>query len=122
MRTIRWVIGAALLGLCLVLIVAGALPFPFFPGTPLEGFAGRALYVLVLGAVLCMWRVLRGPTPADRAVAIDILGVLVVGFCAVAAMATGSDWYLDIGIAWALQSFIGSLALAKYLEGRSFDA
>jgi len=33
----------------------------------------------------------------------------------------GRDVYIDIGIAWGLQSFIGTLALAKYLEGRSFD-
>jgi multicomponent Na+:H+ antiporter subunit F len=31
------------------------------------------------------------------------------------------DWYLNIAIAWALLSFIGTLALAKYLEGRGFD-
>ena len=26
-----------------------------------------------------------------------------------------------IGIAWALQSFIGIMALSKYLEGKDFD-
>jgi multicomponent Na+:H+ antiporter subunit F len=64
--------------------------------------------------------VLRGPTPADRIVAIDILGILIVGFCAILGIPTGRDWYIDIGIAWALQSFISVLALAKYLEGRNF--
>ncbi|MBN1844773.1 MAG: hypothetical protein JW810_03755, partial [Sedimentisphaerales bacterium] len=28
--------------------------------------------------------------------------------------------YITIGLAWALLSFIGTVALAKYLEGRSF--
>jgi multicomponent Na+:H+ antiporter subunit F len=28
---------------------------------------------------------------------------------------------MNIGISWALLSFIGTLALAKYLEGRGFD-
>jgi len=64
---------------------------------------------------------LRGPSSADRAVAIDILGILVLGFCAILGVATGRSWYIDIGIAWALQSFISTLALAKYLEGRDFD-
>ncbi len=77
--------------------------------------------VLFFCAVLCLWRILRGPTPADRAVAIDILGILVLGFCAILGIPTGRDWYIDIGIAWALQSFISTLALAKYLEGRNFD-
>jgi multicomponent Na+:H+ antiporter subunit F len=31
------------------------------------------------------------------------------------------DLYMNIGISWALLNFIGTLALAKYLEGRGFD-
>jgi multicomponent Na+:H+ antiporter subunit F len=49
------------------------------------------------------------------------MGILIVGFCAILSIPTGRDWYIDIAIAWALQSFIGALALAKYLEGRGFD-
>lgn len=122
MKYLRWCIGAALLLVGLVLIATGALAFSFFPGSQHARIVGVALYLLVLGAAMCLYRVFRGPTAADRIVAIDIFGILIVGFCAVAAVATEHDWYLDIGIAWALQSFIGSLALAKYLEGRSFDA
>jgi multicomponent Na+:H+ antiporter subunit F len=84
-------------------------------------FATRAFYVIILAAFLCLFRVLRGPTPADRLVAIDIFGVLIVGCCAIFTVGTGQSWYLDIGIAWALMSFIGALALAKYLEGRPLD-
>jgi multicomponent Na+:H+ antiporter subunit F len=54
-------------------------------------------------------------------VAIDILGILIVGFCAILSIPTGRTWYIDIGIAWALQSFIGTIALAKYIEGRNLD-
>lgn len=81
----------------------------------------RALGILLLATVLCLVRIMRGPTPADRIVAIDILGILIVGLCAVLAAVTQRSWYIDIGMVWALQSFIGSLALAKYLEGRSYD-
>jgi multicomponent Na+:H+ antiporter subunit F len=122
MKFVRWSIGAVFWAAVLVLIATGAPAFPFFPGSQYARIVGLALYLLVLGAAMCLYRVFRGPTAADRIVAIDIFGILIVGFCAVAAVATDRDWYLDIGIAWALQSFIGSLALAKYLEGRSFDA
>lgn len=71
--------------------------------------------------MLCLWRILRGPTAPDRAVAIDMLGILIVGFCAILSLPTGRDWYINIGIAWALQSFIGIMALAKHLEGKDFD-
>ena len=77
---------------------------------------------LTLGAFLVLWRAIAGPTPADRTVSVDILGILMVGFCAVLTVATGQDLYMIVGLAWALLAFVGSLALAKYLEGRSFDA
>ena len=66
-------------------------------------------------------RIARGPTAPDRTVAIDILGIVVVGFCALMAIVTGKDFYMNIAITWALLSFIGTIALSKYLEGRGFD-
>ena len=80
-----------------------------------------AFLVLTFAALLCLYRVGRGPTPPDRTVAIDILGTLVVGFACLYALLTGQDFYMNIAIAWALISFVGTIALAKYLEGRSFD-
>ena len=77
---------------------------------------------LTLGALLCLDRIGRGPTAPDRTVAIDILGTLMVGFCCVMAVATGQDYYLTVAIAWSLTNFIGTLSLAKYLEGRCYDA
>lgn len=70
---------------------------------------------------LCLYRIGRGPTVPDRTVAIDILGIVVVGFCAIMALVTKKDFYLNIALAWALLSFIGTIALAKFLEGRNFD-
>jgi multicomponent Na+:H+ antiporter subunit F len=84
-------------------------------------FLSRVFFILIVCFGICLVRLALGPTPADRAVAVDTLGVLIVGFCAVLSIPTGRSWYIDIAIAWALQSFIGALALAKYLEGRGFD-
>jgi multicomponent Na+:H+ antiporter subunit F len=86
-----------------------------------HGFLRRAIFILILCSVLCLYRIIKGPTPPDRIVSIDMFGILIVGFCAVLSITTGRGWYVDIGIAWALQSFISTLALAKYLEGRDFD-
>ncbi|MBS3791786.1 MAG: cation:proton antiporter [Candidatus Bipolaricaulota bacterium] len=80
-----------------------------------------ALSLLTLSAFLCLFRIGSGPTPADRMVAIDILGILVVGFCALFAVITDRAFYLNIALAWGLLSFIGTTALAKYLEGKKFD-
>lgn len=79
------------------------------------------LGVLLLCCFLCLYRIARGPTAPDRTVAIDILGIVIVGFCALLAVITGKDFYINLAITWALLSFIGTVALAKYLEGRGFD-
>jgi multicomponent Na+:H+ antiporter subunit F len=118
MRRLRW-----LIGLVTIIIILAVIIFYHIPSL-LEWqsvLLKRVFFVLFLCGLFCLWRILRGPTPADRAVAIDILGILVLGFCAILGIPTGRDWYIDIGIAWALQSFISTLALAKCLEGRNFD-
>jgi multicomponent Na+:H+ antiporter subunit F len=84
-------------------------------------FLDWALVVLLFSSFLCLYRIARGPTVPDRAVALDILGTLIVGFCCVYGLQRGRDFYMNIAIAWALLSFIGTIALAKYLEGRTFD-
>jgi len=81
-----------------------------------------SLWVLMLCSALCIYRIGRGPSAPDRTVAIDILGTLVVGFCCLTAVWQGQDYYMNIAIAWALISFVGTLALAKRLEGRTYDA
>jgi multicomponent Na+:H+ antiporter subunit F len=76
---------------------------------------------LVACCAMCLVRIGLGPTAPDRMVAIDILGIVVVGFAALLFASTGREYILVVAIAWALLSFIATLALAKHLEGREFD-
>jgi len=77
--------------------------------------------ILIVCCFLCLYRIGRGPTAPDRTVAIDILGIVVVGFCALFAIITGKDFYMNVAIAWSLLSFIGTIALAKHIGGKGFD-
>jgi multicomponent Na+:H+ antiporter subunit F len=117
-RRSRWLLGFAVIVSLVALIFTTPLPSVLRWQSP---FLARIFLWLVISALLCLWRVLRGPTAPDRAVAIDMLGILIVGLCAVLSIPTGRDWYIDIGIAWALQSFIGIMALSKSMEGKDFD-
>jgi multicomponent Na+:H+ antiporter subunit F len=49
------------------------------------------------------------------------LGIVIVGFCGLLGLQTGKDFYINVAMAWALLSFVGTIALAKFLEGRTFD-
>lgn len=71
--------------------------------------------VLLLCCALCLYRIGRGPTAPDRTVGIDILGTVVLGFCALLTLKTGQGFFLNVALVWALVSFIGTLALARHL-------
>jgi multicomponent Na+:H+ antiporter subunit F len=75
---------------------------------------------LLICSFFCLWRVAKGPTPADRIVAVDFMGIVLVGFCAVFSLFTNQAFLIDIAISLAILGFIGTLTLAKYLEGKQF--
>ncbi len=79
------------------------------------------LYVLIGLSFVCFYRVVFGPSIADRMVAIDIFGILVVGICGILVIKTGRMFLIDIAIAWIILSFIGTITLAKYLTGKNLD-
>ncbi|MCF8217678.1 MAG: hypothetical protein K9I29_03215 [Bacteroidales bacterium] len=79
------------------------------------------LYIQIALCAFCLYRIIRGPTVADRMVGIDIFGILVVGICAILAILTDRMFLIDIGIAWIILSFIGTLTLAKYLSGKKLN-
>ena len=62
-------------------------------------------------------RLARGPTLPDRVVAIDVMVASTVAGTALFAVAHGLPVLLDIAIILALVSFIGTVGIARYLEG-----
>ena len=87
----------------------------------MNDFLTILLYIQIALCAACLYRIIRGPTIPDRMVGIDIFGILVVGICGIIATSTGKSFILDIGIAWIILSFIGTLTLAKYLSGKKLN-
>ncbi|TYB31736.1 MAG: cation:proton antiporter [Candidatus Mcinerneyibacterium aminivorans] len=120
-KRLRWILGSVVLIIILYLILFYPFQILIYEKLLFIPVLKRVIFILLLSAAFCLFRIMKGPTALDRIVAIDILGILIVGLCSVLTITTGRSWYLDIGIAWALQSFIGTIALSKYMEGRDFD-
>lgn len=68
--------------------------------------------------VLCLIRLLRGSSLANRIVALDALLLVVVSGLAVQAAVTGDDTYLDAMVVAALLGFTGTGLIAKFIERR----
>ena len=82
----------------------------------------NTLFIILIGCCFaCLIRAWLGKTIPDRMVAIDIMGTLAVGMTALLALIFGRDFFIDIALAWIFLSFIGTLALAKYLAHKTLD-
>jgi multicomponent Na+:H+ antiporter subunit F len=78
-----------------------------------------AVVLQITGLGLAFVRLAIGPSGADRVVALDMLAILMVGFAALFAMESGEPSFLDIAIALALVSFLGTVALARYVVSQA---
>ena len=75
------------------------------------------LATLGLALLIAVVRLLKGPTLPDRIVAMDLVGVLVVGLIVVLAASTRVEATLDAALVIALVGFVGTIAYATYVEG-----
>lgn len=66
--------------------------------------------------LLALYRFLKGPSPADRVVAFDVLTIIAVTGIVLVAFAEGRAIYLDVALIYALLSFLGVIVIARYLE------
>jgi multicomponent Na+:H+ antiporter subunit F len=60
----------------------------------------------------------RGPTLADRVVALDGLLIVVVSGIAVGAARSGTTAYLDVLVVVSLLAFVGTVTVARFIERR----
>lgn len=74
------------------------------------------LVLLLLAVFLAFIRLLIGPDPADRIVAMDLISILIVALLATFSIYTNEKSFLDVAIAYALIAFLGTVALARYRE------
>jgi multicomponent Na+:H+ antiporter subunit F len=73
---------------------------------------------LVVALAGCLYRLVKGPSLADRAVALDTTLVLIVSAIAVGAAYTDDDTYLDVLVVVALLGFVGTAIVSRYIERR----
>jgi multicomponent Na+:H+ antiporter subunit F len=75
------------------------------------------LVVIGFGVVLCVLRMLKGPTAPDRAVALDTAVTVTTALLVLLGFLLNRHVYLDVSLVYAVLTFVGSVAIARYLEG-----
>ncbi len=78
-----------------------------------------AAVLLAIGAATALIRVVRGPSVADRMVALDTLLFIGVGALGVHVVRTGDTTYVGVLVIAVLIAFIGTLIVARYIEAET---
>ena len=72
--------------------------------------------MLVIAAMAGFFRLLAGPTRADRVIAFDLLFAVGVALCICASLASGSTAFLDVAIGLSLVGFLATIAWARLID------
>ncbi|CEI84222.1 Na(+)/H(+) antiporter subunit F [Oceanobacillus oncorhynchi subsp. incaldanensis] len=75
-----------------------------------------ALSALSVALVLLFIRVMIGPSTQDRILALDAIGVLLVGFIGILMILQDTSVFSDIVLVLTILGFVGTLTLSKFLE------
>jgi len=75
-----------------------------------------ALIITIAGVLLVFVRMIKGPTVADRTVALDVMTIIAISIIVYLAAVSGRVIYLDVAMVYGLVSFLGVVAVARYLE------
>ncbi len=79
------------------------------------------LFLLSLFCLVCLVRVLRGPTILDRIAAADAVGVMMTVILVVLGVHYERSIFIDIAIVYALLLFADLMVISKHLEQSGGD-
>lgn len=66
--------------------------------------------------ILVLIRAIIGPSTSDRILALDTLGMMLIGIIGLVMMLQETIVYADIALVVAIIGFVGTIAMAKFLE------
>ncbi len=75
-----------------------------------------AAMVIILAAVLVLYRAIKGPRVCDRVLSANVIGTKTVILVALIGYIYERPHFLDIAIVYALINFIATIAFLKYRE------
>ncbi|RXZ84507.1 Na(+)/H(+) antiporter subunit F1 [Paenibacillaceae bacterium] len=75
-----------------------------------------AVFLMSLSILACLYRVIKGPSLPDRIIALDTIGINVLGLVSIISIQLRTQAYLEFVLLIGIMSFLGTVALAKYIE------
>ncbi|WP_289042565.1 K+/H+ antiporter subunit F [uncultured Aliiroseovarius sp.] len=74
-----------------------------------------AFIALALGQIMSMVRLVLGPTPGDRILALDTMAINALGLVVMLGVYYGVQFYFEVALLIAMLGFVSTVALARFL-------
>ena len=78
--------------------------------------------VILLAALVSLYRVLVGPSIIDRIIGVNVIGIKTIAVIVLTGyLFERVEFFIDIAFLYALINFIGALVLSKYFEQKGVE-
>ncbi|MFC4323464.1 Na(+)/H(+) antiporter subunit F1 [Litchfieldia salsa] len=74
------------------------------------------LLLLSVSTLGFVYRVVKGPTTPDRVIALDAIGINLIGMTAITSVILRTEAFLEVILLLGILAFIGTVAFSKFLE------
>lgn len=75
-----------------------------------------SIIILSITIFLCMYRAIKGPSNADRIIALNVIGTKVIVIILLVSFIIDEKYFIDTALVYALISFVASIIISKTLE------
>jgi multicomponent Na+:H+ antiporter subunit F len=75
-----------------------------------------SILFLSITIFICMFRAIKGPSAADRLVAVNVIGTKIIVLILIVSFILHETYFVDVAIVYALISFLSSIIIAKFIE------
>ena len=76
-----------------------------------------AMLALGAGLFVCLFRAARGPSTADRVIAVNMTGTIVIALILLLALLLKEGYLMDIALIYAMLSFLAVVLLCRISIG-----
>lgn len=75
-----------------------------------------SLLLIAVASLLYLYRLVKGPSTPDRVIALDAIGINLIGITAIISVILTSSSFVEIILLLGILAFIGTVAFSKFLE------
>lgn len=82
----------------------------------MDNFFIGASFFLGVTTLLCLLRVIIGPSLGDRIIGINVIGTKTIVLIAIISAVLRESFFIDVVLVYAMISFIGSYVIAREIS------